>query len=268
VIPEVVPGDLGDERALATLCHGVDVVIHAAGLVKARSRSAFDAVNVEGARRVAEAARAADVGHVVLVSSLTAREPQLSHYAASKHAGERAMSEVLGGRLSIVRPCAIYGPGDVELLPVFQAAAVSPVLPVPSERARIAMIHVDDVARQTAFLAAAQPTGRAHALSDGRPEGYGWRELMTAAAAACGARPRLAPVPRAILHAIGITNDFTMLLGRTAMLSSAKVRELLHPEWSLSPEERHTGLPDARYGLTDGFEHTVAWYRSAAWMKH
>jgi hypothetical protein len=70
------------------------------------------------------------------------------------------------------------------------------------------------------------------------------------------------------VRAIGITNDFTMLLGRTAMLSSAKARELLHPDWSVSLEERHTDLPAAQYGLMDGFTDTVAWYRSAAWMKH
>ncbi|ODT89599.1 NAD-dependent epimerase/dehydratase family protein [Phenylobacterium sp. SCN 70-31] len=266
--PEVVPGGLEDAPALDALCADADVVIHAAGLVKARSRAAFDAVNVAGARRVAEAAKTAGTPHVVLVSSLTAREPQLSHYAASKRAGEAAMAEVLENRLSIVRPCAIYGPGDRELLPVFQAAALSPVLPVPDEAARVAMIHVADAARQTAAIAATRPTGAAHALCDSRPDGYSWRELMSAAAAACGATPRLARVPKTLIRAIGITNDFTMLLGRTAMLSSAKARELLHRDWSVPEAERLAGLPPPQFDLTDGFAHTVAWYRTAAWMKH
>ncbi|MDZ4375908.1 MAG: SDR family NAD(P)-dependent oxidoreductase [Phenylobacterium sp.] len=265
---EVVPGDLGDSRALDAVCDDAQVVIHAAGLVKARDRATFDAVNAAGARMVAMAALRADTPHVVLVSSLSAREPGLSHYAASKRAGELAMAEVLVDRLSIIRPCAIYGPGDRELLPVFQAAARSPLLPVPDDAARVAMIHVEDAAHQTAAVAAAQPTGRTHALCDSRLDGYSWRELMAAAAIACDAAPRLAPVPRALLQAVGITNDFTMLLGRTAMLSSAKVRELLHRDWSVSADERYPALPSPRFTLMDGFADTVAWYRTAAWMKH
>lgn len=91
---------------------------------------------------------------------------------------------------------------------------------------------------------------------------------MTAAARACDKTPRLVPVPRALIHAIGITNDFTALLGHAPMLSSAKARELLHPEWGVSPAE-HTDLsPRPRFDLSEGFADTVAWYRSAAWMKH
>jgi nucleoside-diphosphate-sugar epimerase len=264
--PEVIAGDLRDDTALGRLCQGADVVIHAAGLVKAPNRAAFDAVNVEGARRVARAA--ASVPHTVLVSSLTAREPALSHYSASKHAGERAMADMLGDRLTIVRPCAIYGPSDRELLPVFQAAALSPLLPVVSKSAKVAMIHVEDAAAQTAALAAAQPSGRTFALCDDRPDGYGWRELMAEAARACGRSPRFAPAPRALIRAVGITNDFTVLAGVTPMLTSAKVRELLHPNWAVAPEEQAEGTPPAKFDLRAGFEHTVAWYRTAAWMKH
>ena len=266
ITPEVVIGDLGDEAALARLCRGADVVIHTAGLVKARSRAAFDAVNVAGARRVALAA--AQAPHVVFVSSLTAREPHLSHYSASKRAGEAAMAEVLGERLTIARPCAIYGPGDRELLPVFHAAAISPVLPLLSGVARVAMIHVEDAARQTAMLAAARPSGRPVALCDARVDGYSWRELMAAAARACGRTPRFAAVPKALIHAIGITNDFTLLLGRTPMLTSAKARELLHPDWAVASGELMGQAPAAIYDLEAGFSATVAWYRSAAWMKH
>jgi nucleoside-diphosphate-sugar epimerase len=204
---------------------------------------------------------------VVLVSSLTARQPRLSHYSASKAAGEAAMAEILGGRLTVARPCAIYGPGDRELLPVFQAAAASPVLPILSEAARVAMIHVEDAARQTVALAAAQPSGRTVALSDARRDGYGWRELMAEAARACGRSARFARVPKALVHALGITNDFTAILGASPMLTSAKVRELLYPDWTIAPGESSDEAPAALYDLATGFSDTVAWYRSAAWMK-
>lgn len=262
----MIVGDLGDTAALARLCDGADVVIHGAGLVKAQNRAAFDAVNVTGARQVAQAAIRAP--HTVLVSSLTAREPGLSHYSASKHAGERAMAEVLGDRLTVARPCAIYGPGDRELLPVFQAAAVSPILPIVSSDGRVAMIHVEDAAGQTVTLAEGRPQARPVVLTDARPEGYSWRELMSAAARACDRTPRFAAVPRVLIQTVGITNDFTVLLGRTPMLTSAKARELLHPDWAVAPEERTDAPLPAIYDLDAGFSATVAWYRTAGWMKH
>lgn len=268
VAPEVTRGSLEDTDALAQLADGADVVIHAAGLVKARSRADFDTVNVDGSRRVAEAALAAGTPHVVLVSSLVAREPGLSHYSASKHAGEQVMAALLPGRLSIARPCAIYGPGDRELLPVFQAATLSPVLPLLSPTGRVAMIHVADAATQTAAIAAGPPIDSPVELSDGRPEGYGWADLMAAAARACGRSPQLLPAPPAVVRLLGRINDVAALLGATPMLTSAKARELLHPAWDVRPHENRALLPPARFDLETGFADTVAWYRREAWLKH
>jgi nucleoside-diphosphate-sugar epimerase len=121
---EVTPGDIEDEGALRALCHGADVVIHAAGLVKARRDADFHRINADGADRLAQAAQAvAPAAHVILISSLAAREPQLSPYAASKRAAEVMMAARLGDRLTIVRPTAIYGPGDRETFALFAAAA-------------------------------------------------------------------------------------------------------------------------------------------------
>jgi nucleoside-diphosphate-sugar epimerase len=261
---EAVPGDLDDRAALSRLCDGADVLVHAAGIVKARRPADFEAVNAGGARRVAEAAR--DVDHVVLVSSLSAREPQLSPYAASKRAGESAMAEVLAERLTIARPCAIYGPGDRELLPVFRAAAALPVLPILSETARIAMIEVSDAARAVADLARTRPGGVV-ALCDDHPQGYLWRELMAAAARAVGKPARFIPAPPAIVRWLGLTNDFTRLFGAAPMLTSAKARELLHENWAVSAAERINAPSGAAIPLEDGFAATAAWYRSATWMK-
>ena len=105
-------------------------------------------------------------------------------------------------------------------------------------------------------------------LCDARADGYSWRELMAAAARACGRTPRLVPVPNALIHAIGITNDFTLLLGQTPMLTSAKARELLHPDWTAPPGDLAENAPAAIYDLEAGFLATMAWYRTAAWVKH
>ena len=264
--PEVVPGDLGDDSALSSLCAGADLVIHGAGLI-AGSPGRMRAVNVEGARRLSQAAeRAAPDTPVILVSSLAAREPQLSAYAATKRAGEDAARDVLGQRLSIVRPPAIYGPGDRETLRLFQAAAVSPALPVLDPRARLAVIHVEDAARQIVALAANRSAGTV-GLCDARPEGYAWRELMGAASVALERQPRLIRIPEALVFALasvaGVGNGWrhgkvTFTLG--------KVRELTHLDWGIRPDELATGGPAPVYDLLAGFQQTVAWYRNSGWL--
>ena len=85
---DVVAGSLADAAALERLVTDVDAVIHLAGAIKASRRAQFFAVNAEGAGAVSQAARRlAPAAHFLHVSSLAAREPQLSDYAASKRAG-------------------------------------------------------------------------------------------------------------------------------------------------------------------------------------
>ncbi|HZZ34131.1 MAG TPA: NAD-dependent epimerase/dehydratase family protein, partial [Caulobacteraceae bacterium] len=198
---DIVRGDLADADALASLTDGAQAVIHAAGLIKARTRAEFFAANAEGAQRVAQAAGEA---RMLLISSLAAREPALSDYAASKRAGEEAARMIAGGRLTVVRPPAIYGPGDRETLGLFRLAAQSPVLALPGPAtARLALAHVDDVVA-TILALMEHPAPPASATVPGaRPEGYGWREIFQAAAAAVGARPALAAAPRWLVGAAG-----------------------------------------------------------------
>jgi nucleoside-diphosphate-sugar epimerase len=269
--PEVVAGGLEDAAALARLARGVEVLVHAAGAIKARDRAGFFQVNAEGARRIAEVLAAeAPQARLVLVSSLSAREPGLSDYAASKAAGEAAVREAVAAkRLTIVRPPAIYGPGDRETLGVFQLARRSPVLPLPGgEGARLAMIHVADAAAQIAALAARPADGAVYGLSDARPGGYGWREVMGHAAAAVGReRPRFAPLPRSVVLGLGaLVGGFGRAAGQIPILTAGKAREMLHPDWSLSESEIAPDLPEPRFDLPAGFADTVAWYRGRGWL--
>jgi uncharacterized protein YbjT (DUF2867 family) len=261
--PQVVIGDLGDTAALGRLCAGADVVIHAAGLIKAANRAAFDAVNRDGAQRTAAAAKVAGAP-MILISSLAAREPQLSDYAASKRAGEDAARAVLGEMLTVVRPPAIYGPGDRETLQIFTAAQSSPFLPVFDPAARLCLIHVTDAAAQIAALASTPRKNGVFALSDDRREGYGWVELMTAAADAIGREPNFITVqPWTIRLAAHICAGLT---GGRAMFGPGKARELLHPDWSVAGTP-FLERPAAVFDLREGFAQSVIWYRMHGWIK-
>ena len=264
VPPDVVRGDLFDDAALARLCEGADVVLHVAGQIGGR-KPGLDRVNIEGSRKVAKAA-AATSAHLLHISSLAAREPQLSAYGASKRAGEEAARVVLGPRLTVIRPPAVYGPGDRETLRLFKLAASGPFLPVLDPAARTALIHVSDAARQIAALAESL-SPRTVTLSDGRPEGYGWREIMQAAADAFERRPRLVRIPVVALYAMALIDEFANNWRRgSTVLTFGKVNELTHLDWGVRPNERAEDAPTPRYDLLSGFRQTIGWYRSQGWI--
>ena len=264
---ETVRGSLGDVPALDALVDGADAVVQLAGAIRARSRAEFMAVNRDGSAAVVDAWRRRGPGaRFVLVSSLAAREPGLSHYGASKAAGEAALQP---GEAVILRPTVIYGPGDRATLDLFRAARwpAQPILNGPD--ARIALVHVADVAKAVLAAAAGDIPRGTYEVTDGRPQGYGWREIVGAACRACGRASRPVRVPVALLRLAGRAGDLAALAGLSPMLTTGKAREVLHADWGSRPEAQP---PAAAWRPTrdidGGFAETVAWYRAAGWLPH
>lgn len=267
--PQVVAGSLDDEAALARLVEGADAVIHLAGLIKAARRAQFFAVNEAGAARLAAVTRRVSPGaHFLMVSSLAAREPQLSDYAASKRAGEAAVRAALGARATVLRPPAVYGPGDRETLLFFQLARRRFVPLLGGADSRAALIHVDDLVRLMVALLAGDATGEIGSTADGRPEGYGWRELLATAAGAVGnPAPRFVQAPPALLRGVALLGDVARGFGSASMLSSQKLRELRHADWGVAANERLQPAGWApTFTLAEGFADAVAWYRARGWL--
>ena len=262
---ETVRGDLDDPAALAHLVRGASAVVHIAGLVKARSRHEFLAVNRDGAARLAAiVAREAPAARFVLVSSQAARMPQLSAYAGSKRAGEAVVKAALGALpWVVVRPCVIYGPWDREGLALFHMArgwlAPRPTRPEP----RIAMIHARDAAAAIAALSAPGPSHATFEICDGRADGYGWSELLREAGDMLGRIPRCVPVPDLLVRAAGVASDAAaQLTGQASMFGRGKAREILHRDWSSDRSiQPPRTLWTPRVDLPTGLRETVAWWR-------
>lgn len=270
VVPEVVAGDLRDPAALERLVDGVDAVIHLAGLIKATTRQAFFEVNAKASADLAAAmGRVAPQATLLHISSLAAREPGLSDYAASKRAGEDASRRALGERVTVLRPPAVYGPGDRETLVFFQLASQSRVPLLGPPQARAAMIHVADLCRLIVALLDQPSRGAVWAAADARPEGYAWREVLGAAATAVGnPRARFFQAPLPLLRTVALAGDLGRTLGSANMLNSQKLRELRHADWSVPAPER-APVPgwSPRFDLEAGFADAVRWYRSEGWLK-
>jgi nucleoside-diphosphate-sugar epimerase len=262
---ETVMGDLADDAALVRLTRGAEAVVHCAGLIKARDRASFMAVNRDGAARLAAAMAG---GRMVLVSSLAARAAELSDYAASKRAGEDAVRAALGERAVVVRPPVIYGPGDRETLALFRLAGRWPVAPIPADpAARLALAHADDVAEAVADVLDRPRLCGVFALGGARPGGYGWGEIVRAAALATNRRPVLAPIPAwAVMAAAAACERLGAGGGAAPIFNRGKAREILHGDWAVRPDELIPGARPARFDLESGFSDAVQWYRSAGWL--
>lgn len=259
-----IEGALDRLDALAGLCKGADAIIHVAGAINAPGRAAFFAANADGSAALLAAAQAARVPRFVQVSSLAAREPRLSDYGASKAAAD---AHVAAAPLStaIVRPPAVYGPGDRETLAVFRLAkrGISPVVGT----GRFSIVHVHDLAAALLALAAAPATGTFE-VEDGTPGGFTQASFARAIAAALGRTVRIVPLPRALLP-IGAALDTlaARATGRTPRLSRDRARYFAHPDWTADAAPlRATGLWHPRIPATRGLAETAAWYRAAGWL--
>lgn len=268
-VVEAVPGRLDEPEALRRLVTGARAVIHLAGAVSARGPAEFMAVNRDATAALVRAWREAAPGaRFVLLSSLAARAPEVSPYAASKAAGETALEAGRGaGAAAVLRPGAVYGPGDRAGLSLLRTA-FWPVQPVPAvPGGRIALIHAGDLARAVAAFAAAGAPGGLFELADDRPGGHGWAEIVAAACAAAGRRARPVGVPLALLRPIGRLGDLRTRAGAAAMLTSGKLGEIAHGDWGTRPGHLPPGGVWAPgIPLCTGFAETLAWYRRAGWI--
>jgi nucleoside-diphosphate-sugar epimerase len=257
---EIVWGDLADEAALARLTRGVDAVVHAAGLIKARRAEEFLAVNRDGTARLSAAAPRA---LFLLLSSLAAREPQLSAYAGSKRAAE----DVVAGRPGpwcTVRAPAVYGPGDRETLAYFRMAKAGFALRPSVSNARLSLIHVGDLVEGLAAALDGPPAASVYEIDDGRADGYGHADMAAAASLGLGRTVRSVPVPEGLIGAVA---GFNALRPTAQILTPGKVRELFHPDWVAHDRRLAAALGwSARYDLTQGFRHTILWYRRHHWL--
>ncbi|MDB5738723.1 MAG: NAD-dependent epimerase [Sphingomonas bacterium] len=227
-------GSLEKPQALAQLIAGADAVIHVAGTINAPDRAGFVAGNVSGTLAMVEATRRAGVRRFVHVSSLAAREPTLSDYGWSK---ARAETVVAASALdwTTIRPPAVFGPGDREMLELFRAARRG-IVPLPPS-GRLSVIAAQDLVRLLlAVLPDDDSIAQTYEVDDGRPHGWSHAEFAQALGHSVGRRVRPQPVPAWALHA-GAKLD-ALLRSHNAKLTPDRVRYFLHPDWTIDPGRR------------------------------
>ncbi len=235
VEPEWVTGDLGDRASLKRLVAGADAIVHCAGAVRGASQEDFDRINVGGVARLAQVAAAQNPKpRFLLLSSLAAREPHLSFYAASKQNGEKALVSHSGNMFwGVFRPPAVYGPGDREMLPLFQwmFRGIAPL--IGSDQNRLSLLYVGDLADAIiSWLDNGKKSQRVYELHDGHRSGYSWQEIIDIVECLNGKSVFRANIPVSFVKLAASVNLMaSRIFGGSPMLTPGKVRELVHANW-------------------------------------
>jgi nucleoside-diphosphate-sugar epimerase len=226
--------NLDDRQALAELVDGADAVIHLAGAIAGNSAEDFDRINVDGSARLADAvASHAPGAHALMVSSLAARQPDLSWYAESKARAEEVWKDRLTDSSTVLRPPAVYGPDDPALAEFWSMLARGWMIRLGPGDARFSLVHVDDVSEAIDRLLHRGPSSTSYTLSGPQPEGgWQWSDVRSVAETIRGRPIRTLAVPGPVLRSVGVAAlAGSRMAGRSALLSPGKVRELRHVDW-------------------------------------
>ena len=259
---EWVEGALDDPESLVRLAVGADVVIHVAGAINAPDRAGFQADNVFGTLNMVEAAKAAGVKRFIHVSSMAAREPELSDYGWSKARSEQIVA-ASGLDWTVVRPPAVYGPGDRETLELFRMAKRGLIFLPPA--GQLSVIEVSDLSRFLLTLIDHEETiGETYEPDDGYEKGWTHKLFAEAIATAVGRKRAVSlAMPRAAVR-IGARID-RLVRGRRAKLTPDRASYFCHPDW-VSKRRPPVDLWRPHIETNAGLKATAVAYRAAGWL--
>ncbi len=281
---ELAEGSVEDRASIDRAMQGIDAVVHSAGLVKARTEDEFHSCNTQGTVNLLEAAMAHAPGlkRFVHVSSLEACGPSLdgrpvplaqekpvTGYGRSKLAAEKevvARKEKLP--VVVLRPAAIYGPRDVEILEAFRAVRKRQY-PVIGDgkmlggwvygpdcaKACIRAIEADVASGSIYFVDDGEPMTMERAMGELLPEALGTRPLVRFGI----------PFPLLRIASIGV-ETYGKVRKKPVMLTREKVA-MLAQHWICDSSKTQTDLgwkPEVRF--PDGARKTAEWYQANGWL--
>ena len=286
-----VHGDLSDVAMLWEALDGVDEVYHVAGRTRAPTEDEFYQANVQATLNLLGAVKhaAPTLDRVLITSSLAAvgRCEQdvatedvplrpVSMYGRSKAQMEEALQErhemtesyAEALPLTVVRPPAVYGPRDRDILDFFQAVTrhVCPVIGNGSAQT-LSLVHVRDlVVGMVDACRTPETAGETYFLGSERP--YAWNEVKRAATSALDTWAVTVPVPGPLVGLVGAASEaWGALTGTHPPLNRDKAREIRHActACSIEKAQQDFGYRPA-IELDEGVAETIRWYKRHEWL--
>ena len=190
---QFIAAEVTKPATVARAVAGADVVINLVGILQGD----FEAIQVDGARNVAEAATAAGAKALIQVSAIGADPASQSAYGRSKGEGESAARAAFPGA-TIIRPSIVFGPEDGFINRFAQMGRLAPLMPVIRAAAKFQPVYVADVARAIATAALDPQAYAGHTYELGGPDVISMAELLRWIGEATGHRRPMLEIPDAI----------------------------------------------------------------------
>lgn len=173
---EPVLCNIRDDASVASALKGADAVINCVGILEPNGKNTFQAVQAEGAARIARIAAGSLVKQMVQISAIGADAASQSVYARTKAAGEAAVLEHMPNAV-ILRPSIVFGPEDQFFNRFAGMTRTGPILPVVGAETRFQPVYVDDVAQAAERALTQSVAGGVYEL--GGPDVHTFRSMMT-----------------------------------------------------------------------------------------
>jgi nucleoside-diphosphate-sugar epimerase len=268
---EKVNVSFNNEADLQRACEGVDVVVHNAGITRAKNDAEFFEVNTNATERLAKAAIKAKVSRFIFISSLEARGPDgfttaISAYGKSKLEAEQRLTNLQNEiEMIFLRPAGVYGPRDTDLLTLFQVAKYG-FLTVPATDGKLQPVHGRDVAE--AVLAAINSKAQLGPFDVAAPQTYSWQDMASALESAMNKKLRVLNIPKEVFLGAGYASEgFSKLLNQAPKLDRRRAKSLAYYSYTCDTTPfKNTYGWQARISLQEGLTETAAWYKQRGWL--
>jgi len=277
-------GSLDDKESLKHGLKGMDYVYHAAGLTKALNPYDFFRVNYESTRNFIDTIVESGIAleRFVLVSSQAAVGPSptmepidetapphpLTDYGMSKLKAEQyALSQKKKLPLTVVRPPAVYGPRDTDVLNFFKTVKLGLIPRLGGKERFLSLIYVKDLVEGIIRAGERKKAlGKVYFLAN--PQPYSWETLARTALNYFGKRGISINVPMFLMRgAAAFSEGLGKLLARPSIVNRQKVDEMKADFWVCSPARAKRDLNfEAPTPLEKGITETLSWYEAAGWL--
>ena len=281
---EYAYGDISEKDSLKEAVRNVDIIIHSAGLTKAKTREEYFKANAEGTRNLMETCLKENpkLQRFVYISSQAATGPgedeqpkdeaapcrPVSYYGESKLEGEKIVTGYSSKfPVTIIRPPAVYGPRDTDMLGFFKVVKNGFRISFGKGESYISLVYVKDLV--DGILLAAENTkaiGQTYFIADDRV--YSWREAFHIIAGALNKKTVPLRIPKSIVFLLAFfSENFYRLIGKTPAFNTQKAKEITQRYWGLNVSKAKSELGFIpKFTLERGAAETVRWYKENGWL--
>jgi nucleoside-diphosphate-sugar epimerase len=279
-----VEGDLFSNEALEKTIKDMDYVFHVAGVLKAKTKKGFYHGNYESTKNLLEITYKVNpnIKKFVHISSLAACGPArtekfvdentkpepITTYGITKLKAEEEVEKYKNKfPVTIIRPPAVYGPRDTEILIYFKTFSKGLNSVIGFDAKYLSLVYVEDLA-DGIVLAAENNVSNGQVYFLCLDEAYNWDDIGSLTSKLLGRKALKIRLPHSVVYSVGYLAElFSTFSKKPATLNREKCKDITQLRWVCSNEKakRELGFEN-KYTLEESFKKTIDWYKEVGWI--